>query len=74
MKTTIKDEYDNFTAKYGDAGDKIIGYAIIGGNLNMLREGAEELDDDEILDSFNSLIKLIAKKSEELFKTVVEKE
>lgn len=72
--TTIQDEYDKFTAKCGDAGNKIIGFAIIGCNLNLLREGAEELHDEEILDSFDSLIELLAKKSDELFKTEIEKE
>ena len=69
--TTIKDEYKMFAGKCGDAGDKIIGYAVLGCSLNILREGVEELDDDEIIDLFDALIALFAKKQDELFKTEV---
>lgn len=69
--TTIKDEYDNFKSKCGDAGDKVIGFALITSNLNILREGVEELQDDEISKAFEKLIKLFNKKSEELFESEI---
>ena len=65
--TTIRDEYEKFVSKCDDAGDKIIGFAIIGSNLNMLREGAEELHDDDVLNAFDTLLEIVEQKSNALF-------
>lgn len=70
--STIKDEYKKFVEKCGDAGDKIIGYAIIGSNLNMLAEDADELDDADIINAFDALIELINSKCDILIETDVE--
>lgn len=70
--TTIKEEFENFTAKCGDVGDKIIGYAILHSTLNMLREGAEELDNEEVLDALDSLQTILENKTNELFKGEIE--
>lgn len=70
--TTIKEEFENFTAKCGDAGDKILGFAVLGTNLTILREATAELNDDEILASLDELIKLIETKSHEFANTEIE--
>lgn len=64
---TVRDEYEKFVSKCGDDGDKIIGFAIIGSNLNMLREGAEEIQDEDVLDAFDAIIELVEQKSNALF-------
>ena len=69
--TTIKEEFENFTAKCGNAEDKILGFAILGSNLNILREAVAELNDDIILGAFDELIELIEIKSNELANTVI---
>lgn len=69
--STIKEEFENFTAKCGDAGDKILGFAVLGTNLTILRETTAELNDDIILGALDELIELIEIKSHEFANTEI---
>lgn len=70
--TTIKEEFENFIAKCGDAGDKILGFAVLGTNLTILRKATAELNDDEILAALDGLIELIETKTNKFANTEIE--
>ena len=63
--TTIKERLDEL----GDAGDKIIGYSIVGSMLNIMLEALDELGDDELLDEIDTIQQKIYDKQKDLMNT-----
>jgi len=66
--TTIKEHIE----KLGDAGSKVIGYAIIGSILNILSDAVDELEDDELSLAIERLQEMVGKKLEMVLNTDIE--
>ena len=63
--TTIKERINEF----GDAGDKIIGYSIVGSMLNIICEALGEIGEDELSDEIETIQQKIWDKQKELMNT-----
>jgi len=63
--TTIEDRLNEL----GDAGDKIIGYSIVGSMMNIMSEALDELGEDELIVEMKSLQQKLWDKQIELMNT-----
>ena len=67
--TTLKEHLEILNSEMGD---KLFTYTIIGSLFNMLKEGIDELEDEEITKRVEQIQKLINNKLIEICKTELE--
>ena len=63
--TTIEDRLNEI----GDAGNKIIGYTIVGSMMNILHGALDEMGEDELSDAITTIQQKIWDKQKELMST-----